>query len=371
MEGQTPTPNEESELNSFIFVEVNNQNFSIDIEIKDNFFIISITVLNKVIETFQIGKNLEDWKKAHYIFNCFQKLEQIREFFLNGFNKKDISIKYENNKLSININIVILYKKETISIELDKKEINKDEIINKLYEIIKKIKTKENSDKNINYLNEIIEKQNIEINSLKKEIELINYNFKELKTSCEILEECNLYGSSIISKKEEIDLLKETIKTKLKKEVKYFKKLYRASTDGEDASTFHKLCDNIENTLSFVKTGGHRRFGGFTTQTWNQVNSFTKTDENAFVFSLDKLKIYPYTNNGRAIRCDNNYLPTFGVGTCDFRLYNKPLSDVNLYTNQVSGDRSYNYNGDANALSENGNGNCIKTIEVEVYQVIF
>ena len=31
MEGQTPTPNEESELNSFIFVEVNNQNFSIDI----------------------------------------------------------------------------------------------------------------------------------------------------------------------------------------------------------------------------------------------------------------------------------------------------------------------------------------------------
>ena len=152
MEGQTPTPNEESELNSFIFVEVNNQNFSIDIEIKDNFFIISITVLNKVIETFQIGKNLEDWKKAHYIFNCFQKLEQIREFFLNGFNKKDISIKYENNKLSININIVILYKKETISIELNKKEINKDEIINKLYKIIKKIKTKENSDKNINSL---------------------------------------------------------------------------------------------------------------------------------------------------------------------------------------------------------------------------
>ena len=156
----------------------------------------------------------------------------------------------------------------------------------------------------------------------------------------------------------------------MKKEVKDFRLLYRATIDGEDSSTFHKLCDNIENTISLVKTGGHRRFGGFTTQTWNQVSSYTKTDQHAFVFSLDKLKIYPYTNNGRAIRCDNNYLPTFGVGTCDFRLYSKPISNVNLYTNQTSGDRSYNYSGDTNALSEDGKGNCIKTIEVEVYQVI-
>ena len=85
---------------------------------------------------------------------------------------------------------------------------------------------------------------------------------------------------------------------------------------------------------------------------------------------MDKLKIYPYTNNGRAIRCDNNYHPTFGVGYCDFRLCGKPLTSKTLYTNQTSGDRSYNYNGDGNALSEDGTGNCISTLEIEVYQVI-
>ena len=82
---------------------------------------------------------------------------------------------------------------------------------------------------------------------------------------------------------------------------------------------------------------------------------------------MDKLKIYPYINNGRAIRCDNNYHPT---GTCDFRLCGKPLTSKTLYTNQTSGDRSYNYNGDGNALSEDGTGNCITTLEIEVYQVI-
>ncbi len=50
---------------------------------------------------------------------------------------------------------------------------------------------------------------------------------------------------------------------------------------------------------------------GFTTQIWNQVSSFTKTDQYVIVFYLDKLKIYPYTNKGRAIRSGNNYHTTF------------------------------------------------------------
>ena len=362
--------NEDTALDSFIFIEVNDKNYSIYSEIKNDYFIIIITALNKVIEVYQLEKNLEDWKKIHYIFNAFKNLEEIRDFFLKGFIKKDIGIKYNNDKLTIVINLEILYKKEIIPIDLTKKEINKDEIINQLYEIIKKDKNKVKTDKNIDDLKKLVDNQKTEINTLKNNIQKLNQDIEELKKANSILEECNLYGSTILRKKEEIDLLKQTITEKLKKEVKYFRLLYRATIDGEDSTTFHKLCDNIENTVSLVKTGGHRRFGGFTTQTWNQVSSYTKTDQHAFVFSLDKLKIYPYTNNGRAIRCDNNYLPTFGVGTCDFRLYSKPISDVNLYTNQTSGDRSYNYSGDANALSENGTGKCIKTTEVEVYKVI-
>ena len=207
-----------------------------------------------------------------------------------------------------------------------------------------------------------LEEQKEEINNLKKEIAKLN-DINKFRELCE-------FDNSIIQNIKEIDLIKSAIEQRLGTKIKYFKKLYIATKDGESASTFHKLCDNQENTISLVKTGGKRRFGGFTTQTWNQVSSYTKTDQHAFVFSLDKLKIYPYTNNGRAIRCDNDYLPTFGVGTCDFRLYNNPISGKNLYTNQTSGNRSYNYYGDGNALSEDGNGNCIYTIEIEVYQAI-
>jgi hypothetical protein len=53
------------------------------------------------------------------------------------------------------------------------------------------------------------------------------------------------------------------------------------------------------------------------------------------------------------------------------RLCGQPLTNKTLYTDQTSGDRSYNYYGDKNALSENGSGNIIATLEIEVYQVIF
>ena len=46
------------------------------------------------------------------------------------------------------------------------------------------------------------------------------------------------------------------------------------------------------------------------------------------------------------------------------------MTSKTLYTDQTSGDRSYNYNGDVNALSEDGTGNYITTLEIEVYQVI-
>ena len=355
-------------LNNNVIIEEKGKNYFWSFEIKDDILTITVNVIEKNLGTFQIQKNLEEWKKIHYIFGGFKDLEKIKEFFLNALNKEEIKINLEKNKLILEINIEILYEIQIISVELLQKDLNKDDLILKLLEIINNMKN-EKSKKNVDIFKEL-EKQKLEIQNLKKELEKSNDIINSLKESYEILEQSNLYGSCIIRNKEEINLVKKAIKERLGKDVKYFKRLYKASYDGEEASTFHKLCDNIENTVSFVKTGGYRRFGGFTTQTWNQVSSYIKTDQHAFVFSLDKLKIYPYTNNGRAIRCDNNYHPTFGVGDCDFRLCGKPLTDKTLYTHQTSGDRSYNYYGDGNALSENGNGNCISTIEIEVYQAI-
>ena len=47
------------------------------------------------------------------------------------------------------------------------------------------------------------------------------------------------------------------------------------------------------------------------------------------------------------------------------------IQEKHLYTNESSSDCSYNYNGDKNALSEDGKCSWIYAAEYEVFQVIF
>ena len=62
-----------------------------------------------------------------------------------------------------------------------------------------------------------------------------------------------------------------------------------------------------------IHSNGNKRFGGFTSNIWESTsNEVFKDDKNAFVFSLDKQKIYSYKNDGKAIRCHKNYGPCFG-----------------------------------------------------------
>ena len=102
----------------------------------------------------------------------------------------------------------------------------------------------------------------------------------------------------------------------LNKKIK-FKLLYKASKDGDAASTFHEKCDNIENTLILIHASGKKRFGGFTTQTWDG-NNVNKKDKNSFIFSIDKNKIYDIKNDQFAIGCYPEFGPIF-MG-CQIRL---------------------------------------------------
>ena len=90
--------------------------------------------------------------------------------------------------------------------------------------------------------------------------------------------------------KNELEMIKSAIEQKMNKEIKEIKKLYQSTKDGH-CSQFHKLCDNIPNTLVLYKSAGDRRFGGFTSQCWNSENHGI-VDKNCFFFSLDKKKIY-------------------------------------------------------------------------------
>ena len=158
--------------------------------------------------------------------------------------------------------------------------------------------------------------------------------------------------------------------------VKYIKKLYQASFDGDNTINFHSKCDGIKNTLVLIKSEGNRRFGGFTSKEWYSPEKdnrviYNLDDRNAFLFSLDKKKIYHYKNNGYSIYYSKYDGPRFGYGGNEIRIENHCICEKELYTQISKENCSFDYGMDKNALSEDVNGNGIRALEYEVFHVVF
>ena len=94
--------------------------------------------------------------------------------------------------------------------------------------------------------------------------------------------------------------------------------LYKATIDSDKASIFHEKCDEASNSLVLIQSGNGKRFGGYTSCSW-EGNSIEKQDENAFVFSLDKMEIYDIIPGEDAIGCYPKYGPVF-LG-CQIRIF--------------------------------------------------
>ena len=96
--------------------------------------------------------------------------------------------------------------------------------------------------------------------------------------------------------------------------------IYKATIDSDKAGVFHNKCDCASNSLVLVKSTNGKRFGGYTSCSW-EGNSIEKKDENAFVFSLDKMQIYDILPGEDAIGCYPKYGPVF-LG-CQIRIYDE------------------------------------------------
>lgn len=149
-----------------------------------------------------------------------------------------------------------------------------------------------------------------------------------------------LKNSNMIENEKEISLLYDAIKERLNKEVTGIKRLYQGTKDGDDIGISLKLIYGKINTLLIAKSNGNRRYGGFTSHKW-EVNVSYIDDKNAFVFSLDKLKIYPYKKDCKAMLCYNNYF-CFGNGYTSY-ISNNFLKEKKSHTYESFGQVSYNF----------------------------
>ena len=207
---------------------------------------------------------------------------------------KKILIEKKENKIVITFNVEYLLKKYNVEIDLFPEKMNLEIIVNDLCKEIFTLKEQEKK------LEEEIKNLKNEMNLKMKNLEEKNKNnTKKLKNEIseikkKILDEINpkiVYNSTIM-KENEFDLIKSGIEERICKKVKSLKKLYQATIDGESSTSFHSKCDNIPNTITLIKSAGKRRFGGFISRCWDCTSCYID-DNNCFLFSLDKHKIYP------------------------------------------------------------------------------
>ena len=94
--------------------------------------------------------------------------------------------------------------------------------------------------------------------------------------------------------------------------------IYKASIDTDKAAAFHDNCDKVNNTIGLIESSNGRRFGGYTSQSWNG-DCIDKKDSTSFVFSLAKMETFGVIPEKDAIGCYPDFDPVF-LG-CQIRIY--------------------------------------------------
>ncbi|OUM60042.1 hypothetical protein PIROE2DRAFT_63389 [Piromyces sp. E2] len=207
-----------------------------------------------VNNTYTKLMNYEDFEKLESLFlKLYDSIPKLFDFFLGCFYEHIISIKEINDAiLTLIVTSTFIGFKDPVSLELnlEKHDHSSNEIIKILCEKIEKLE-KENKDIKFQLENKILKN--------KEEREFIKNKLLEIP---------EFKNKNII-----------------------FKLLYRLSEDGSSITNFHRLCNNIKNNITLIKTTENERFGGFTQKAWTSSNSNIQDDQ-SFCFSISQKKIF-------------------------------------------------------------------------------
>ena len=137
--------------------------------------------------------------------------------------------------------------------------------------------------------------------------------------------------------------------------------LYKATADSDKAAAFHAKCDGAKSSIVLVETVKGKRFGGYTTKSWSG-DCTDKKDEDAFVFSFDKMETYDNIPGEDAIGCYPKFGPIF-LG-CQIRIYDNAFTKGG-----TTFERSLNF--DTKEDFELTGGDRVFIVkEIEVYEVV-
>ena len=302
---------------------------------------VSSSQRNKLNNLYQPNISNNQYISSNY--KCQQKLYELQNELNKVKNENEI-LKNNTSKLINDINIL---KNQIIILKQEKEKLRQNKGTtpnqNELQEILilKQENERLNNEllniKNDNY-NELENYKKIkenEISLLKSQIEdlyqqlnSIQQENDNLKSQIKFMNKNNISQSQsseqnlaivrgeIIEDNSELEFLTRKICHDYKKITLYL--LYKASVDTDKAEAFHRKCDKAQSSIVLVKTKDGKRFGGYTSCDWGG-ESIEKKDDNAFVFSFDKMEIYDIIPGENAIGCYPAYGPIF-LG-CQIRIY--------------------------------------------------
>ena len=349
MEAPTPTPDEQK---MSLDLELNNKTYSLELNSGKEAMTMKLSPLEEECFCYTRNLTLKELKEMSQFFAFINSCQDFAMTLKKLSEEKKLLLNKKMNKIDLCFTLEYFTQKQLIEISLfigNGNDPHSEETIKKLKDENKELRK--------------------EIEELKKIIEPMQKKFNEgVKINRHMFN-----NNSAIMEENEFDLIHLAIKSRLNKEVKELKKLYQATIDGDGPINFHSRCDNFPNTLTIIRSAENWRFGGFASETWDSSGKY-KDDKNAFLFSLDKQKIYPYIYDGNALFCNPFDGPCFGYvlnGGCTIAINGNSIQENKLYTNESYENVSYNFYGDKNALSEDGKSSGIFASEIEVFQVIF
>jgi len=298
------------------------------------------------IEVYKGQIDLYTLQEKDRYFKMYDKIEDAYEDILTSFSKDKYELIKEENHLVVNIEIEVNFKKSIISIILDKKEIQSEDLTKSLYRLASKYIKENNGLKN-----EILELKD-KINSMEEKLNFLYEHIKKKEGYSD-----TVFKKSKLFNEKQIEIIQNWISPK-----KYFKckLIYDAKENGDKVSTYHSLCDNKGPTLTIFTTSDNLTLGGYLSVSFNE-NSGWIHDEKAFLFSLNPNEKYSSIDSTYTFYGGKDRGPTFGG-------YN-----IEIYDNFFSNERNkYNMNRvtfDFNKKHKNSKDHYFKVIDLQVYQI--
>ena len=311
--------------------------------------VISCQIISRLsLNYYESSFSLDDMLKLNKNLKICENINGINSFISQSIQDKKISLKNEDeDNLKIIVTIFnIRGNEEQFEISLKKQEKNTNTLIK---ELVKNLNNLIDENKN---LDKRLQQANEKIDYLKN---IINHRM-----------------DSLIIKDENEQLL---IENRLKK-IKIFsnkifmtKLLYRATIHGDDAKTFHNLCDYKNNLLFLVKTKKRYRFGGFINKMICPKDyGNCIRDDDSFCFSLNLKKVYNCVKD-LAIWIGGDEIITFLMDI--FKIYNNFFHTKSICNDAREGKKYISFDNQERNYEINGGENTFLVEELEVFEIIF